>query len=70
MVPILDGNSEHVAHALRKIGLFGENNPICDSFWPNCVLITDQITEIAPYMHTNFWVTIWYKYHGFWTNKM
>ena len=32
MVPILDGNSEHVAHALRKIGLFGENNPICDSF--------------------------------------
>ena len=21
---ILDGNSEHVAHALRKIGLFGE----------------------------------------------
>ena len=24
MVPILDGNSEHVAHASRKIGLYGE----------------------------------------------
>ena len=24
MVPILDGNSEHVEHAWRKIGLFGE----------------------------------------------
>ena len=24
MVLILDGNSEHVAHAKRKIGLFGE----------------------------------------------
>ena len=27
MVPILDGNSEHVAHAWNKIGLF---YPICD----------------------------------------
>ena len=25
MVPILDGNSEHVKHAWRKIGIFGEN---------------------------------------------
>ena len=24
MILILDGNLEHVAHALRKIGLFGE----------------------------------------------
>ena len=24
VVLILDGNTEHVAHALRKIGLFGE----------------------------------------------
>ena len=24
MVPVLDGNSEHVAHASRKRGLFGE----------------------------------------------
>ena len=30
MVPILDGNSEQVAHAWRKIGLSGEGNPIGD----------------------------------------
>ena len=32
LVPILDGNPEHVAHARRQIGLFGEEkkNPICD----------------------------------------
>ena len=30
MVLILDGNSEHVAHAWRKISLSGEINPICD----------------------------------------
>ena len=24
MLPLLDGNSEHVAHSLRKIGLFGK----------------------------------------------
>ena len=30
MVLMLDGNSEQVAHAWRKIGLFGEENPICD----------------------------------------
>ena len=29
-VLILDGNSEHVAHARRKIVLFEEKNPICD----------------------------------------
>ena len=28
MVLILDGNSEHVAHASRKLGLFGEKK--CD----------------------------------------
>ena len=27
MVLILEGNSEHVAQAGRKIGLFGEKNP-------------------------------------------
>ena len=26
----LDGTSEHVAHARRRIGIFGEKNPICD----------------------------------------
>ena len=28
MVPVLDGNSEHFAHARRKIGLFESKNPI------------------------------------------
>ena len=27
---LLDGNSEHVAHAWRKIDLFGEKNPVFD----------------------------------------
>ena len=30
MILILDDNSEHVAHAYRKIGLFGVKLPICD----------------------------------------
>ena len=34
-VLILDGSSEHVAHACWKIGLFGEKNPICDCFRSN-----------------------------------
>ena len=29
MVLIGDGNSEHVEHAWRKMGLFGEQNTIC-----------------------------------------
>ena len=27
--------------------------------------LTDQILEIAPYLRTDFWVTIWYKYHDY-----
>ena len=30
MVPILDGKSEHVAHAWRHVILFRETNPGCD----------------------------------------
>ena len=30
IVLTLDGTSVHVAHALKKIGLFGKKNPICD----------------------------------------
>ena len=36
---ILDGNSEHVAHAWRKIGLFGLKNPICDCSRSNVVVV-------------------------------
>ena len=28
------------------------------------LILTYQITEIAPYVRTYFWVTIWCKYHG------
>ena len=31
MVLVLNGNSEHVAHAWRKIDLFGGKNPICET---------------------------------------
>ena len=31
MVLMLDGSSEHVAHAIRKIGLFGEKFEFDDS---------------------------------------
>ena len=30
MILILDGNSEHVAHARRTLGYIGEQNPIFD----------------------------------------
>ena len=35
MVLIVDGNSDHVAHAWTKIGLFGGENPICDGSCTN-----------------------------------
>ena len=33
MVLVLDGNSEHFAHALRKIGLFGEKRNDIQQLW-------------------------------------
>ena len=63
MVLISVGNSEHVAHAWRKIDLFGEKNPNCDVSRSNQIPYSDQITEIDLYVRTYFWVTIWNKYH-------
>ena len=40
---VLDGNSERVAHAWWKIGIFGEENPICDNSHSNQMPETDQI---------------------------
>ena len=54
IVLTLDGNPENVAHAYRKIGLFGEINPICDYFRSDRMPLTDQITNIAPYLRTYF----------------
>ena len=50
MVLLLDGNTEHVAHASwRWIGLFGEKkNPIWHCSWSNQMPWTDQIRQIAP----------------------
>ena len=51
---VSDGNSEHVAQASRKIGLFGENNPLYD-----LIKCLKQIKEqIAPYVRTIFWDTM------------
>ena len=55
MVYILDGNSEHGAHAKEKKLLWGENTL---SLY-NQMSLTDQITEIAPYVRTYFWGTGW-----------
>ena len=43
---MLDGNSGHVAHAWRKIGLFGGKYAIC------ACSRTNQITETASCVHT------------------
>ena len=52
MVPILDGNSEHVAHARREQFLFGEKKSL------DLINALDQITEITPYLRTYIWITI------------
>ena len=48
MVRILDDNSEHVSHALRKIDLFGEKYPICDCSRSN------DVPQRDPYVRTYF----------------
>ena len=48
VVLIVDGNSEHVAHARRKIDLSREKKTICDCSRSDQMPKTDQITEIAP----------------------
>ena len=66
MVLILNGNSEYVVHAFRKIGFFLEKYLICYCFpsdqmlytdqmlYKDQMLYTDQITEIAPYLRNYF----------------
>ena len=44
MVIILDGNSEHVAHAWK--------NQIYDCYRSNQIPLADQITEVSPYLRT------------------
>ena len=58
MVLILDGNSEHNAHAFKKNRSFRIKNPICDYSRSDKIPETDQITEIAPYVRTYVLVTI------------
>ena len=48
------GNSKHVALAWKKIGLFGEKNPICDCSLSNQMPLKDRITDIVPYLRTLF----------------
>ena len=50
---ILDGNSEHVAHAKGKIFFLSEEtNPFCDCSRSNQMPSTDQIAAIASYVRT------------------
>ena len=54
MILILDGNSENVAHAWRKVDRFGEEKSIGDFSRSYQMSYTDQIIEIAPDVHTYF----------------
>ena len=47
VVPILDGNTDHVAHACRRIGFLGENKIVLllTAFE---IINCRQITESAP----------------------
>ena len=57
MVLILDGNPEHVTHAWRKIGLFGEKYPICKCYRSNEMpSLTDQTQRL-------FVQTWWLSHH-------
>ena len=46
MALILDGNSEHVAQACRKLVLFGKKDPICDCSRSNQMPYTEETTEL------------------------
>ena len=55
MTLMLDGNSEHVAHAWKKIDLSGEKKiRFVTALNYNQMPYTDQITEIALYVRTHF----------------
>ena len=58
MVLILDGNSEHVAHAWRIMVFSEKKKTICDYSRSKQMPKTEQITEIAPHVRTYLWVTI------------
>ena len=49
---------------MKEISFFQrEKNLICYCSRSKQMPWTDQITKIAPYVRTYFWVTIYYKYH-------
>ena len=50
MLFIIDGNSEHAAQALRKIGFFLDKIKIRKWFNCNQMPLTGQITDIASYV--------------------
>ena len=56
MVLIVDGNSEQVVHAQRKVGLHRsyreKKNPICECSMN--LIKSDEITKIAPHVRTDF----------------
>ena len=62
MVFILDSNSEHVAHACSKIGIFREKKWILRLFRSNQMPSANRNTWFTPYLRYVFWATIWYKH--------
>ena len=54
MVLILDGNSKHVARVYRSFRR--KKNLICECSRSYPMHLTGQITEIAPYVRTYFWL--------------
>ena len=54
MLLIFDGDSAHVAHAYRKLKLFGENKIRFVTALVFPMSLRDQILEIALYMRTYF----------------
>ena len=65
MVLILDGNSEHDAHAYRKTRLLWFFFWFCDCCRSKRKPYTDQMTDFTPYMRTYFWATILYIYRAY-----
>ena len=58
MAHILDGNSEHVAHAWRTTVISENKYPIYDCSRSNQMPYTDHITKVAICVRTPSWVTI------------
>jgi len=60
LVIILDGNSEHVAHAKGKYFFFEEKQTKCDCFLFNHMSLAVKKIEITSNVRHTFWLAITY----------